>query len=241
MSGSNSSFPRVPADKSALLEPLSLTVHGVAGPDLADPTQAASGRTAVGRLKMLLVLLVCAAPVVASYLTYFVIRPEGRSNYGTLILPTRSLPALALRTLDGAPVQAASLRGQWLLVVVGPSNCDTACDKRLFMQRQLREMLGRERDRVDKLWLVTDDAPLAPALRRAIEAPVSVNALRADRNAIAAWLAPAAGHALEEHLYLVDPMGEWMMRMPADPEPARVKRDLERVLRASAFWDTPGR
>jgi len=50
-----------------------------------------------------------------------------------------------------------------------------------------------------------------------------------------------AGRALEDHLYLVDPMGEWMMRMPADPDPAKVKRDLDRLLRASASWDQPGR
>jgi hypothetical protein len=218
-----------------------MTVHGVAAPDLADPVVIASQRTRGGRLKMLLVLLVCAAPVVASYLTYFVIRPEGRSNYGTLILPTRSLPPLALRTLDGATVPARSLQGQWLLVVVGPAACDAACDQRLFTQRQLREMLGKDRDRVDKLWLITDEAPVAPALRAAIEAPVPLTALRADREAVARWLAPEAGHALEEHLYIVDPMGEWMMRMPARPEPARVKRDLERLLRASASWDLPGR
>ena len=51
---------------------------------------------------------------------------------------------------------------------------------------------------------------------------------------------PAAGQALEDHLYLVDPMGEWMMRVPADPEPAKVKRDLDRLLRASASWDRAG-
>jgi hypothetical protein len=124
---------------------------------------------------------------------------------------------------------------------VGPAACGAACDQRLFMQRQLREMLGRERDRVDKVWLITDDAPLASALRAAIEAAPAVTALRVDRVALARWLAPEDGHALEDHLYLVDPMGEWMMRVPAQPDPARVKRDLDRVLRASAFWDTPGR
>ena len=55
------------------------------------------------------------------------------------------------------------------------------------------------------------------------------------------WLRPAEGAALEDHLYVVDPMGEWMMRMPADPQPQKVKRDLDRLLRASSFWDTPGR
>jgi hypothetical protein len=60
-------------------------------------------------------------------------------------------------------------------------------------------------------------------------------------DALAAWLQPEAGHALEDHLYLVDPMGEWMMRVPSDPDPARVKRDLDRLLRAASSWDLPGR
>ncbi|MBK6472820.1 MAG: hypothetical protein IPF94_19485 [Betaproteobacteria bacterium] len=241
MPGSNSSAPGASVSTQSAPEALSLTVHGVAGPDLADPVTNANNRTRLGRVKMLLVLLVCAAPVIASYFTYFVIRPEGRTNYGTLILPTRSLPELKLRALDGTPVAPRSLHGQWLLVVVGPSACDAACEQRLFMQRQLREMMGRERDRLDKVWLITDDGPLSPALREALGGKVPVTALRADRAAVASWLAPAEGQALEDHLYVVDPMGEWMMRTPPRPEPARVKRDLDRVLRASAFWDQPGR
>ena len=241
MPGSNSSAPAaVPQDRSRD-EPVTLTVHRVSMPDLADPTQAAQRRTLAGRTKMLLVLLVCAAPVVASYLTYFVIRPEGRSNYGTLILPTRARPELALRTLQDTPMRSASLRGQWLLVTVGPSTCELACEQRLYLQRQLREMLGRESDRLEKVWFITDDGPLLPALRDAIAGKAPVNALRVPRDALARWLVPAEGRALEDHLYLVDPMGEWMMRMPPGPEPGRVKRDLERVLRASASWDLPGR
>ena len=118
---------------------------------------------------------------------------------------------------------------------------DGDCDKRLYMQRQLRDMLGRERERIDKIWLVTDDAELPAALRTALQADAGLRVLRAPREALAAWLQPDAGHALEDHLYLVDPMGEWMMRMPADPDPAKVKRDLDRLLRASASWDQPGR
>lgn len=229
MSGSNSSAP------GAAAEPLALTVHSVVAPAVE------TERTKNGRLKMLLVLLVCAAPVIASYFTYFVIRPQARTNYGALIEPTRPLPDLALRRLDGTPVPAASLKGQWLLVVVGPSSCDAACDRRLFMQRQLRQMLGREADRVDKVWLVTDGGQPAPALRAAAEATPGVTILQADREAVARWLVPEPGHALDEHLYVVDPMGEWMMRMPAEPEPAKVKRDLDRLLRASAGWDKAGR
>jgi len=222
-------------------EPVSFTVHSVSPPDLADPVQAAQRRTTVGRLKMLLVLLVCAAPVLASYFTYFVVRPEGRTNYGTLILPTRSLPDLPLAQLDGQAVASRTLRGQWLLLAVGPSTCGATCEKHLFVQRQLREMLGRERDRVDKVWLVTDNGTLAPALQAVVLGGVPVQVLRTDRAALARWLQPEVGSALEDHLYLIDPMGEWMLRLPRDMEPGRAKRDLSRVLRASAFWDNPGR
>jgi hypothetical protein len=221
-------------------EPLQLTVHALPRADVAGDDSRR--RTVTGRAKMLLVLLVCAAPVVASYLTFYVLRPEGRSNYGTLIEPARGVPAdLPMVDLDGARVSATSLKGQWLLVVVGRGGCDAECEQRLFMQRQLREMTGRERDRIDKLWLVTDEAPIAPGLRAALAAAPAVQVLRVPGPALASWLAPAAGESLESHLYVVDPMGQWMMRAPAHADPSKFRRDIDRLLRASASWDRPGR
>lgn len=232
MSGSESSA------RPAAPEALAFTVHGLPSPDLPLNRRRVLG----GRLRMLLVLLACAAPVIASYLTYYVIRPEGRNNYAELILPTRTLPpALALTALDGTPVAPASLRGQWLLVIVGDAGCDAACEERVYLQRQLREMLGRERERVDRVWLVTGPGTPAPALLQAAQATGELTVLRADPDALAAWLAPAPGHALQDHVYIVDPMGEWMMRAPAEPEPVRLKRDLDRLLRASSSWDRAGR
>ena len=234
MSGSKSSNP---SDGAARLEPVGLTVHSLPEPALAGALQQRSGR-----VRMLLILLVCAAPVLASYFTYYVVRPEGKGTaYSALIEPV-PLPAVTGADLQGRPVPLPSLKGQWLLVVVGPAgSCGEACEKRLYLQRQLREMTGRERDRLDKLWLVTDDAPVAPALAAALGATPAMHVLRAPRETVAAWLKPEAGRALEDHLYLVDPRGDWMLRAPADPDPARLKRDLDRLLRASASWDRAGR
>jgi len=226
--------PALPFEPSEL----PLTVH-----DAPPPTQdlASAQASRRGRLMMSLVLLACAAPVIASYFTYYVIRPQGRTNYATLVEPQRPLPAQVWHELDGRTVDAPTLRGQWLLVVVSPSQCDSGCEQRLFMQRQLREMMGKERDRVDKVWLITDEGPLAPALQQAVSAAPAAHALRVDRAQLATWLAPEAGHALDEHLYVVDPLGNWMMRAPAGADPMKLKKDLERLLRASAFWDEPGR
>ncbi|MEO7547767.1 MAG: hypothetical protein ABIT82_05045, partial [Ramlibacter sp.] len=207
MSGSNSSPPARPPVPD---QPLDLTVHS-----LPSPQEVAAGngqRTLRGRWQMLAVLAVCAAPVVASYFTYYVVRPEGRRNFGELIDPQRPLPAGSATALDGSPMPLASLRGQWLLVSVAAAGCDAACERHLYLQRQLREGLNKDKDRLDWVWLVPDALPvraaLAPALRQA-------TVLRLDAAQLGQWLAPAAGHQLAEHLYVIDPMGNWMMRFPA--------------------------
>ncbi len=202
---------------------------------------------------MLLVLLFCAAPVVASYLAYFVFKPQARTNYSDIIVPSRPLPAtLPLTDLQGRAVAANSLQGQWLLVVVAAGACDRSCERHLWLQRQLHETLGRDKDRVDKLWLVDDGVLPKPETLAAIgggEAASSAravglaeaNVLLAPRAALAGWLAAASGHALEDHLYVVDPNGDWMMRAPADADPSKLKRDIDKLLRVSAGWDRPGR
>jgi hypothetical protein len=237
MSGSNLSAHGSNAASDAQ-QPLSFTVHSMPAPALPQRR-----RTLDGRLKMLLVLLVCAAPVVASYLTYFVIRPQGRTNYSTLIDPQRALPDLPMTDLQGHTVPATSLRGQWLLAVVAAGACDARCEKLLYLQRQLRETLGREKDRLDKVWFVEDAQPPRPEVLTAIlpGADASATVLKVPREALAAWLQPANGEALEAHMYVIDPMGNYMMRVPPNPEPAKLKRDLEKLLRASSSWDTPGR
>jgi cytochrome oxidase Cu insertion factor (SCO1/SenC/PrrC family) len=237
MSGSSSS----PLDaKPALLdEPLGLTIHSLPHPQEAAAED--SRRTAAGRLKMLLVLAVCAAPVVASYFTYYVIRPQSHKSYGALIEPQRALPPVEGTTMDGKRVALRSLGGQWLLVSVAGGACDASCERHLYLQRQLRESLGKEKERVDWVWLVDDAAPVR---RQLLPALSQATVLRVDAQQLQQWLEPARGQTLHDHLYVVDPQGHWMMRFPpgADTSAAKgIKRDLERLLRASASWDQPGR
>ena len=232
---SDASFsPREPRD-----EPLGLTVHSLPLPQ--DTVRGDARRVRQGRWKMFIVMLVCIAPVVASYLTYYVIRPEGQRSYGELISPQRPLPDLAGQSLRGERVSLPSLKGQWLLISVAGGDCDAHCQTHLYLQRQLRESLGKEKDRLDWVWLVANDAPVTGTLQAAL---AQATVLRVPQAQLAQWLAPASGHALAEHLYVVDPQGNWMMRFPARLDmagAAKAKRDLERLLRASASWDKPGR
>ncbi len=243
MSGSNSSVPAdAPHLDEALRSPVSLTVHDMA------VSRAAEGRRTMGRLQMLLVLACCAAPVVASYIAYFLIRPEGRTNFSDLITARPIPEQLPLTRLTGETLPASALKGQWLLVVVADGACDAVCENNLLVQRQLRESLGRDKDRVDRVWFVTDEAEPSSATLKAIQAGEPPEILRVPRDDLAQWLQPAPGHTLAQHLYVVDPMGQWMMRAPVLPSPevnptplTRFKKDIERLLRASAAWDQPGR
>ena len=244
----NDSFPRVERNAPAAIgtdagHALGLTVHS-----MPSPQQALGGdgqRTAQGRWKMILVLLVCAAPVVASYFTYYVVRPDGRRNFGELIDPQRPLPDQPVVNLEGQPSNLRALKGQWLLVSVASGNCDDACTRHLYLQRQLRESLGKNKDRLDWVWLVSDDQPVQAKLREAMGVSISSAAvLRVPQQALGRWLQPAPGRQLADHLYVVDPMGNWMLRFPAVldlPAAAKAKRDIERLLRASDSWDQPGR
>lgn len=237
MPGSNSSNPA--AKPGALDQPLGLTVHSL--PEPREAALADEQRTRSGRWKMFVVMLVCAAPVIASYFMYYVVRPEGRRNYGELVDPQRPIPSITGTDLAGRPVSLPTLQGQWLLVSVASGACDAACEKHLYLQRQLREGLGKDKDRLDWVWLIPDGAPVREELRPALQ---QATVLRVDAAKLAGWLSPARGQQLADHLYVVDPMGHWMMRFPAGQDLAtapKVRKDLERLMRASAGWDQAGR
>jgi hypothetical protein len=216
--------------------PLGLTVHSV--PQLDAAALQSSTNTRWARLKLLLLLLVCASPVIASYFTYYVVRPEGRRNYGELVTPQRAMPALTGTAMDGQAVALDSLMHQWLLVTVADSTCNEQCVNHLFVSRQLRESLGKDKDRLDWVWLRTGDGQVPEALREGLS---STPVLQLSVHDLEQWLEPAPGHALSDHLYVVDPMGNWMMRFPAQLDVPKARKDLERLMRASNFWDKAGR
>lgn len=218
-------------------KPLELVVHSMPVLNPA-PAQGASVRT---RWKLLAIVLLCSLPAIVASYAYFVLRPEGRPALGELVQPARALPSAAASTAEGQPFALAALKGQWLLVSVAGAACDADCQQRLYVQRQLREILGKDRERVDTVWLLNDQAALNEAARQASKAAF---VLRMDGVTLSNWLASAPPQAVTDFIFVVDPLGNAMMRFPARMNGAtanKAKRDIERLLRASASWDGPGR
>jgi hypothetical protein len=186
-----------------------------------------------GRLKLLVLLLVCAAPIIASYVTYYVIKPEGRTNYGAFIdQRAHPMPKMTSTTLDGRPETLENYAGKWIMVKVGGGACNEACLKQLFAMRQLRTMQGKNMDRIERVWLITDNAPVDTVLIRQYD---DMHMLRVPREQLSRWLPVEIGTKLDDHIFLIDPRSNLMMRFPKDPEPRKVHKDLAKLLKASAI------
>lgn len=191
------------------------------------------GKQQRGRGMLWLVLLVCAAPLIASYFTYYVIKPEQRNNYGTLIdQRAHPVPVMATTTLDGSPMPLQQFKGKWVMLVTGSGACTDACRNQLFAMRQLRLMQGKEMDRIERVWLITDREPLDTIVIREFD---GTHMLRADAATVKAWLPVEGGTTVDQHIYMIDPLGHLMMRFPVNPEPRKVHKDIYKLLKASAY------
>jgi hypothetical protein len=179
---------------------------------------------------MLAILLVCAAPVIASYLAYYVFRPEGRTNYGALLTPLRSVESLGGVTPEGEKFTLGQLEGRWVMVTVDSGACAKACEDKLYSMRQVRLTTGKDRDRIERVLLVGDDAALPERIRKDYEGMLVA---RLAPGTAASALPAATGGDVSDHIFIVDPLGNLVMRFPKNADPNRMKKDIARLLRAS--------
>lgn len=176
---------------------------------------------------LIAVLAVCLAPIIASFAVYHFWPPDRRMNYGELIQP-HPIADLPLRRLDGSSFRIAELRGRWIMIQIDAASCGESCRQKLYYMRQVRLAQGKGMDRVERLWLVTDEAPVNEELGRSYEGT------RIVRVGVASALAAFPGEgAARENIFLVDPLGNLMLRFPLDPDPSRMKKDLDRLLKVS--------
>jgi hypothetical protein len=163
-------------------------------------------------MKLFWVALVCLAPIVLGTAAYFFGWGTGSAgNYGELIAP-KALPAPAL----------APLRGKWVLVTFDPAACDTYCERKLYLMRQVRRAQGKEMERVERVWVLTDAAKPRAEILPGIEGTRIIE-MRAE----------GFPGTPQDHIYVVDPLGNLMLRFPRDPDPSKMIKDLQRLLKYS--------
>jgi cytochrome oxidase Cu insertion factor (SCO1/SenC/PrrC family) len=179
------------------------------------------------RSKFLLLFGVFMVPVLAAYLAFFGWRPAGHTNYGDLLEVT-PLQQTAGATLDGAPLDLGALRGKWVMVHVGPASCDAACVRQLYLMRQIRIAQGKEQSRIERLWVLSDTGAVDPAL---LQGYPGLHLWHPADPAFIEQFPAADGRA--GHIYLIDPLGNLMLRFPVQPDAKRMMKDLKLLLKAS--------
>jgi hypothetical protein len=177
------------------------------------------------KLTLTALIVVCTLPVVASYVTYYFWQPDETMNYGELIEPV-PLPEARASGLSAEDVDLDSLRGRWTMVYAGGGACNADGQHALYTMRQSWLAQGEEMRRVDRLWLLTDAADPAP------EALDDQRGLKVARS-VDVWADRLPEGDQGRHIYLVDPLGNVMLRFPAEPDPKRVMKDLQRLLKYS--------
>jgi cytochrome oxidase Cu insertion factor (SCO1/SenC/PrrC family) len=181
------------------------------------------------RTSLWLIFLLCVAPVAASYYVYYFAAPGRHVNYGELV-ETRPLPEVRLQLADGSEFTTGDLRGKWVLLMADAGACGTDCRNKLFALRQLRLTQGRDMTRIERVWLITDSALPAADVMAPFAGTWLVRAAGSELlKALPATAAPA------DHLYVVDPLGNLVLRYPRDADPSRIIKDLARLLKTSGI------
>lgn len=173
------------------------------------------------RFNLLAIGLIAVAPVLGSYALYLFWKPSNFVNYGELFGP---LPLASVK----APPEIASLQGKWLFLMTDSGACDDYCQRKLYIIRQVRLTQGQDQERVERVWLLEDDKQPQPGV---LEAYRGTHVVRAQGSELLARL--GRGTPARDHIFVVDPLGNVMMRYPREPDPSRIKKDLSRLLRAS--------
>ena len=188
--------------------------------ETAPQREARVETSAGGRRIIFLIAALALAPVVAAYVIYYWFPRQPAANYGTL-LTTAPAPLIAGKRADGSPFRLDELRGRWVLLWGAPGGCGFACDKALYATRQARTMQGKDQDRIVRAWVVTGDVMPAPSV------------LAPHPDLVVIRVSGSAADLLPGTVYVIDPLGNLVLRYPDDPDIRGIANDLTRLLKAS--------
>lgn len=184
---------------------------------------------------ILLLGTISLAPVIGSLLLYYFWKPENFTNYGELVA-SMPLAGVEIAQRDGKPFRMDDLRGNWVFLMADEGACDDHCRAKLYVMRQIRLTQGDDQKRIERLWLVDDGVAPSPEVETEY---AGTRIVRPATNELLARLpAPASAR---DHIYVIDPFGNLMMRFPRNVDPQRMKKDISRLMKLSAGWIQGGK
>ena len=184
---------------------------------------------------LLLLGAISLAPFVGSLLLYNFWKPQSFTNYGEL-LPVTPLADIVVKAQDGPAFRFSELRGKWAFLMVDAAACDDYCKSKLYLMRQIRLTQGKDQERIERLWMITDGKQSPPELAAQY---AGTREIRVQGDGFVRTLPAVA--SVSDHVYVIDPFGNLMMRFPRDADPQRVKKDIGKLMKASSGWVQTGK
>jgi hypothetical protein len=177
------------------------------------------------RFNLILIGAIAVLPLVGSYLLYLFWRPSSFVNHGELVAPAQVVMPAAEDVMYKA---LQELSGKWVLAMVDSGACEEFCRQKLYYLRQVRLTQGKDMERIERLWIITD--PIRPQ-ESLLKEYMGTRLVMAGQSPWVRQL-PARSSATD-HLYIIDPLGNVILRYSRDLDPSGMKKDLQRLLRAS--------
>ena len=159
-------------------------------------------------------------------------RPMGSTNHGELISPARPLAQYELTTLGGSTAKENLFRGKWTLLYIDDGRCDETCRQALWTIRQTRLLLAEDMDRVQRVFIAESNCCDSAFLTA--EHP-GLETLQVSGDQAQAWLTqfPRDAAGVTPYIFIVDPLGNLMMRFDSRQNPKGLLQDLEKLLKLS--------
>jgi cytochrome oxidase Cu insertion factor (SCO1/SenC/PrrC family) len=179
------------------------------------------------RNTLLWIAIVCFAPFVASFMAYYFLQPSSRVNYGDLI-DVQNLPSVTLQQIDGQAFQFNALQGKWWYFTIDDADCNQYCEQKLWQIRQVRKTQGKHPERIERVWLITGKGQPSEHLQEEYAGTAFV--LLNDLSIVSRL---PYMQSLNDHIFLVDPLGNVVLRYPKNADSTRMRKDLERLLKVS--------
>jgi hypothetical protein len=179
-----------------------------------------------GRLQLAMIALVFIGPLGLASWMYMngALTPEGSSNHGALLEPVINLEDV----LPGSPLIALA-DGQWLMLYANSAQCGQECQDALYRLRQTRQMLGREMERVGRVFLHGDSSPDTVFLEGEHPGLITMK----DKGLRELLEKKRPMDLVSGGIYLFDPLANLVMYFPPDLDPRDMVDDIKHLLKLS--------
>lgn len=180
------------------------------------------------------VVIAFVAPVVAAYALFFLgITPPAYSNKGELLDPIIDVESFALSDDSNNVLgRKAITEHKWHMMYFVGSSCDDACNQSLYNMRQINIAAGKYANRLQRL-LVHLEAPAEEFQALVAKEYPQARHVNANAETIAAALQEVGPQFRANEIYIMDPLGNIMLRYTQEQSYKDILHDLKKLFKVS--------